>query len=713
MQKKLNNIFDKIIQYGIPVTCFLLAIAFYLKTYDSCMIKITIVQLSGAVFPIIWFIKIIESNNYARIFKDHYYNKLFLPIILVLISNFLSYFFSPFKETSFEELTRRLIYISIFFVIAFEFNTLKRIQRLIFWIIVGALVSSLYGLIQVLGLDPFAWKGAFGPRIFSTFGNPNFFSAYLVWVIPIMLSYVILTRKWMYFCVALISIFCVFWSQSKASWIGLSAALTVFAFLSVRFFAHFNTKNLKKIMIIFITGVLIVSSGAVWYFSTKRIDSVRFRVFTWQSTWEMIREPIFINPLRSQLLGNGIGTFKTVYPKYRKPEIFYIEGKHNTETDHPENEFLEIWYEEGVLGFSIFLWMLFVVIFAAFYKINYVSKTVGAIQRTNRTQEQMEEITLQHYLVGVLAGFMGMLMHSTMCVNLRFVSSGYFFWIQLGLIFAILRAYDKRSINVLIPHKTQRVRILQIALVLLSLLLVKKFVGFFKADYYHNIGIAYSKAKRFKGAAKYYQKVNKLNPSFIMSHYFLANVLMDRGDMNRTYDPKLGDTNNILRNDMERALAKYDDVKHFAPHYVQTHYQVGRAYRRLGDLDKALENFKMAHDLDPIFAGTYLQMGVIYAMQNKEEEAIQTYQELLKIHPKNAEGYFNMGNIYIKQKKLKKSVQAYLKTIEYNKKMFVAYKNLMSIFLNIKDIKKAKDIAKALLEVKPDDQFARSVLAQK
>ena len=62
----------------------------------------------------------------------------------------------------------------------------------------------------------------------------------------------------------------------------------------------------------------------------------------------MISEPLFYKPMKALYFGHGIESFKLVYPSYRRPEIFHIEGKHNTETDHAHNEFIEIFYDEGL-----------------------------------------------------------------------------------------------------------------------------------------------------------------------------------------------------------------------------------------------------------------------------------------------------------------------------------------------------------------------------
>ena len=71
-------------------------------------------------------------------------------------------------------------------------------------------------------------------------------------------------------------------------------------------------------MIFFILAI----GGTVLQFAKSRLTSVSFRLFTWIATWEMIRtEPI---------LGNGVGTFKAIYPAYRRPEIIVLEAKSNT-----------------------------------------------------------------------------------------------------------------------------------------------------------------------------------------------------------------------------------------------------------------------------------------------------------------------------------------------------------------------------------------------
>ena len=720
LSENLEKVYGKIIEYGFPLMCFALAISFYLVTYDSCQIKISIVHIGGVVFFTIWLLKILETKGYKNIFapSNAAYNKLLIPVLLVLLSGIVSYFLTPFKVVSLEELLKKIIYISIFFLIVFEFDDFKKFERLILWLILGALISSLYGIVQFLGLDPFPWKGAFGDRIFSTFGNPNFFSAYLVWTIPIMLSYIMLTKKWSYLFIVIIAAFCVYMTKSKASWIGLCAAIVMFAFLSITFFAHMRRESFKKFFTICVITVVVGCTAGVWYVSSKRIDSIRFRVFTWQATWNMINEPIFVSPLKAKILGTGIGTFRTVYPAYRPPEIFTIEGKHNTETDHPENEYLEIWYEEGLVGVGLFFWMLFMIYFAVIYKISYISKTVGSIQRKSLTDEQKKDITLQHYLVGLIAGVTGMFVHSSMCVNMRFVSSGFFFWTILGLTIAVLRIYDNSSAKSKTYKFEESVvyavskRILQILLIIAAIFLINKGERLFIADYHHNVGITYSKSKSWDIAIDQYRKTLEYNPNYIMTYYFLGNVFVDRWDTEKKYNPKWGDKNNIARTDAERALEMYDKVKSFAPNYVQTHFQVGNVYMKLGQDDKAIENYNKYLKLDPIFVYTYIQLGAVYSKQKNWKAAEDIYQRGLKTNPNNSELWSNIGNMWYFRGDYGKAIAAYSTAITDNSTNIQSYKNLIFLYVQNKEIEKSKEAAEKLLKIAPDDKDAINFLKQ-
>ena len=102
----IKQISSKFILYGLPIFYFLVAVSFYLGTYDSAQIKITIVQIGGVALICSWLIYKLESDFFYNLKKNII---VILPILLFLVSGIISYFNSPYQLASLNELIRRII----------------------------------------------------------------------------------------------------------------------------------------------------------------------------------------------------------------------------------------------------------------------------------------------------------------------------------------------------------------------------------------------------------------------------------------------------------------------------------------------------------------------------------------------------------------------------------------------------------------------------
>jgi len=774
---------ERLLYWGLPLFYFLVSVSFYLRTYDSCQIKITLLQIGAVILLALWFIKLLNQN--ISPFSDKM--TLVLPLLLFLLSGIISFLFTHLKQASFPELVRRISYIGLALIVLTEFNTEEKIRHLFAFLVVACTVSAVYGLIQYLdgkfflplpepGLDPFIWRGAFYPRVFSTFGNPNFFGDFLVVISPLLLGLVFKSRNKFLIFLFLLVTFNLVYTYSKASWIGYTAGIVSFFFISVIYFSHFQKTNLRRIIIIFLVGLLIFCSGAVVYFLKKNVNSFRFRVFTWLSTWEMI--------LKRPIQGTGIGTFYVVYPRYRRPQIFHIEGKHNTESDHPENEHLEIWYDEGTIGFGIFYWLIFTYLIFGFRALRrYVQMAEIRASPSVKKKRLFVYPSYAYYLLGSLSALIGLLIHNLMCVSLRFVSSGIYLWLLIGLIGRLsLQETGGKSISIkgnsvgisrpptsLIFLKT----VLQFAILFSAIFLVKLFYGFFQADIHHNIAIFFSKRGEWNYALQQYNEVAKRNPFFPMAHYFMGNVFNDRFQMEKTYHPEWGDRKispalithfqqkyaqdielgnrefrlnpalNIYeeyRNDAQRAIDKYDDLRRIAPNYVQMHHQVGSLYLKLGDWarnqgnmekakifwQKALENFEKYRTIDPVFSPNYhrmvwiyIQLGnlakaeEIYRADLEAEECRKSYHNILRENwhlnhwHENHETYVNLGNLVYHQGRIKEAEEFYKKAIAVNPNSVESWRNLAILYQQQNRLPEASLAWKKVSEIHPYDQEAQ------
>ena len=550
-----------VIIYGLPIVYFLIAVGFYLKTYDSAQVKITFTQIGGTLILAVWLIKIIEVDI-VSFFKKNIL--VIFPLLAYLASGIVSHFHSSFPLASGNDLIRRVIYMGIAMVAISEFNDKQKLRRLFNWLIAAAFVVTVYGLIQYFdtryfpnppepGLDPFIWRGAFGTRIFSTFGNPNFFGDFLVVMSPVVLALLLMKRQLHMLVLWLLIAFCVVTTYSKGAWLGFAAGLVFFAFFYVLFFSHSNKKRIRQILIVMLIALMAVLGYGLRKSLKQRSDSASFRVFTWLSTWEMMKT--------SPIIGTGIGTYYVTYPAWRRPQIFFIEAKHNTETDHSENEYIEVWYDEGIIGFGVFLLLL-----TSFLVMGY--KNLKAFSTIDKHGSKHD--IRAYYQLGLLTAVMSQLVHNFMCVSLRFVSSGVMLWLFIGLIgaLAVNDPLNDSSEPELgrnpIPEYARR--IIQMLILGVTIYLCWIFVQFLRADLDHNRAIFFSKQGNWNDAIKTYEKVAHENPSFVMAYYFLGNVYSDRW----------------AEGDAERAINEYKNVWKLAPNYVQSHHQAGLIYMKWG-----------------------------------------------------------------------------------------------------------------------------------
>jgi tetratricopeptide (TPR) repeat protein len=452
------------------------------------------------------------------------------------------------------------------------------------------------------------------------------------------------------------------------------------------------------------------------------------------STWEMINTHPW--------MGTGIGTFYVTYPAWRRPQIFFIEGRHNTETDHPEDEYLEVWYDEGYIGFGIFLLLLTAYLIMAFKNLGTFSAAGG-----NRQKGDIRA----YYQLGVLTAIIAQLIHNLVCVSLRFVSSGVMLWLLIGLIGAmnannpLPQTSDPKPPSDGLPLPKFLRRGLQAAVIALAAYFVWIFYGYFDADVNHNMAIFYSKQAQWTPALDHYNTIMKENPSFIMAHYFMGNVYNDRW----------------TAGDPERSIGKYDDVWKLAPNYVQSHHQAGLIYlkwgedekqqadqaRRAGDQksaaehdkkmknmwNKALSEFEHYRKIDPIFPLNYYRMAWVYMQLGQTDKAEEIYRahleypEKLKLPPHNlwvedwaprrkeeySETCLNLGNLRYMKNDLAGAQKYYERAVELNPKAINAMKNLAVLYNNQGKSAQASAVWQKVRAIAPQDPDVQRVFQLK
>ncbi|MFH2203915.1 MAG: O-antigen ligase family protein [Elusimicrobiota bacterium] len=756
---------NKAIIWWLPFLYLLISDSFYLRTYDSAQVKITLVQMGGICLLSLWFCRLLAEGKRAFTKTDLV---TLAPFLAYFAYGIFSYLHAPYQFSSLDAFLRRIFYMTVPLILIREFNlkASERFTRILIW---TTWITVGYGFLQWfditffppgvgMGPDPFIWRQAFGKRVFSTFGNPNFFADFLVIMFPILVCQYAKTKDLKLVPLIGLLLWDLIATETKGAWVGMVISASL---LSGTYIYFFNRDILRRYALhlagAFLIAVAVVGGGIVHKLNNSSWTSVNFRLFTWEATWEMV--------MTQPLIGTGIGSFWVIYPAFRRPPIFHIEGKHNTETDHSENEWLEVLYDEGILGFGIFVWLIFTACFIAY---RCLGQLTGSLKKGQRAPPRAWDI------LGYLIAFQGMLAHNLFDVSMRFVSSGIYLGLLSGMVVNLCRGQSLAELHQQQPDEAEpegsvwdsissfliwparlaawagiayllfvfiaytgtgdtiefasskgfqwfeprmsfhalqgefhRMRLggekLQWAIawaaflfcvlsqgyifarvtylaknalipivIVLMIFPLRLTWGFFRADVHHNIAIFFSKQKDWEKALENYLIVGKLNPAFVMSFYFKGNVFNDRFDMTKKYVERWGDTDNRARDDYDRALDAYDEVRSKAPNYVQMHHQVGVLHLKRGQwersqaqqsrdqakalqgqgktadaqallakaaghakdaevyLDKALERMQLYRAHDPVFAPNYFRMGQIYMMRQQYDKAVETYQALIE-----------------------------------------------------------------------------------
>ncbi|MCG2677652.1 hypothetical protein L6386_03735, partial [bacterium] len=107
--------------------------------------------------------------------------------------------------------------------------------------------------------------------------------------------------------------------------------------------------------------------------------------------------------------GTGIGTFATVYPRYKFPQANEVHYAHNW--------YLQVASEMGVLGLGALLWLL----------VTFIKESI----KTLRTEQERSQ---QAIIAGLLAGGFAFLFHNLIDMDAYVPEIALLWWAVVGLI---------------------------------------------------------------------------------------------------------------------------------------------------------------------------------------------------------------------------------------------------------------------------------------
>lgn len=382
-KEKAIVIISKVIEWSIIVAIFLVPIyfAWFHENYTVFDLnKSALLRLCLSVAVIAYLSLIALRGSIPALGSK----KLFWATTAFIISVSLSTIFSlqPIISLlgSYERqqgLQNIISYALLFLFIVYCFKSHQQLRRLFVILNISSTVICLYGLMQATGLDPLSWAESSMSRIFSTFGQPNFFGHYLVVIIPITLYSLFFQakkryQKMLYILLVLAELACLVFTYSRGAWIALVVSVFVSGIILLWKY------NKKKYAVSIVVLVVLASIGLVLppirsailkhsdyvhlQVSTRIIsildfsngsNAIRFKY--WGAALQSMAEA---GPLRD-LIGFGPDTQSSVFAQYYQSDWGYYEQL-NSFPDRAHNSILDLLLQFGLLGLGTFLYLVFV-----------------------------------------------------------------------------------------------------------------------------------------------------------------------------------------------------------------------------------------------------------------------------------------------------------------------------------------------------------------
>ncbi|MFZ2663844.1 MAG: O-antigen ligase family protein [Patescibacteria group bacterium] len=320
-----------------------------------------------------------------------------VPILLFLLSTFLSTIFSSHFYTSFFGYYSRfndgflsyLIFFGLYFVAINKLNR-EDLFKLLEVSLLPIVPISIYGLIQHFGGPSIFWNLPAVERAYSTIGQPNWLAQYLSMLLPVCLFFAITDsfNKFKYwFFLYSIGFFCLWVTYSMSGLVGFISGVVVLSLVITHkkkdvsnYSSEMASNNVLTRVAFLVLISLSISITNMGIFKGKVNDAITdikrtvsvvkkvyaldnsyeisdpgfIRIELWKSTFKLIKS----SP-KVFLIGTGPETFPYHFQPFRNTKLNY-----SSEWDYvfnkPHNYYLELWCESGVLTLLAYMLLLYI-----------------------------------------------------------------------------------------------------------------------------------------------------------------------------------------------------------------------------------------------------------------------------------------------------------------------------------------------------------------
>jgi len=677
---------EKVITAGMVVLFFLLPLVFQPFLSDPFALpKVTVLRIMTLFLLGLWLIKVLREGKIS--WQKTLLN---LPIIIFLFICGLSTLFSVSPRLSlwgmhgfyFEGFLSFLCYGIIYFTTV---NYVRDKRKILKTILIATVIVSVYALVQATGITFFVWRGTPPyPRVWSTFGNPNFLGSYLIMIIPIYLVFLIkaqtVKKKSLYILFTLLSILALIFTYSRAAWLGTVVGIIVFVLMV-------NKKQLKA-NLFFLIGILVstivlTSIYPRFYMRAKErtprmkpiveraVSAVDFkepgitaRLSAWETTIKMA--------LKRPILGFGLDTLGMSFRQFMSKEYEELAGRFRT-AGYAHNEFLQYAATIGLAGLAAYLFLLFT-FFRVLLNVAREDKSPLTPTLSLRGRGIEGEGKDKNLLVsGLCASCVALLINNQFSFSTLVPAT--LLWFFFGLS-ASLSEGEKKEIHFSIPRVAKYI-ISAMVITATGLLCFYSF-RFLIASRLDRLAQDSQAEGNLEQAVTLQEESVKFDPFQGLYHMHLAKIYQQMIGNAKTLEQK-EESFKKSRDEYQKEIAAYP-YHALAYNGLGVTYVYANAFLNKETSLEAIRCFEKAIEFDPYFIEAYSNLAAVIYQEGKVRKAIELYEKIIELRPSVALSYYNLGNLYAQEGDYSQAIHYWQKTLRIDPNFKEAEERLLQVW---------------------------------
>lgn len=591
-----------------------------------------------------------------------------------------------------------LHYIGLTFLIIVTLKDKKSIHASIVALLLGSGLACIYGFLQLLKLDPLRW-GEETDRIFSSFGQPNFFGHYISTLLPFTCYAIAYIAKRFYTRVALfllltLQVINIIFTYSRGAWLAIIGTVII----GVLWWLYIHGRK-KLVIIISAVAVIVGISSFIFLVNRNVIQQAQIQnsralirivsLFDLSSDlstnktrllyWEAGLKGWYHAPLERKLIGFGPDTQATVFVSFYEPAWGYHE-RINSFPDRAHNFFIDILLQFGAVGLALF---------SAF--VTYI---VWKLYTSIKGREG------QYYWLGVTLLASLLIYGINNLFSFSLVGMNVILYGLLGIAIVANDTFTLRSFSFSFFRSLSKILIFVSLCALFVVLMYHYNFKYYVADYFY---FQAKKAEAVGNCPKILDDMDKVVELYPINQYFNrqyihlgVNCFAGVGEKSGYKD--LAQALELQAQSISKKEQQFYSLIDISHLYSLVGFYVDKQY-----YDKADTMYKEMIKIGPNITTTYQDYGRMKLWQRKNDEAIEIFKKGLEVTPtytirtfrrqeiSEQTAYFNVliGMAYYDKVNLPEAIKWYKKALEINPAQTAAYKNLSDTYYQIGEIEKA------------------------